>query len=350
MRPERASPIAVRATSEWSDVENADVVVIAAGIRLGLKEGAMTREDLLLDNDRVVRDIAAHVGKVAPSACVLVVTNPVDVMARIFQEVSGIPPERVIGVGLQNDAARYRVALAQHFGVESHRVAVRVLGSHSETGLIFLRNQTTIDGTPLSELIVADNPVKGEITLRQLERIEDNVRAQGTAIVHLKGGLGPALAVGTALSQVAKAILEDRPLSILCSVNAGDGIYVGREAVIGAGGVQAISAPDFGMQQQSVDNVLHQLRILHLITELHALHDVTPFTATLNNRTLEISGLPDAPRQELRVLIEQLGLSVTSPNARLVVDVGNASMKEGILDIFAKARIPCLASDERTVA
>jgi hypothetical protein len=118
-------PATVRAGT-FEDIIDSDIVVIAAGPNQGPGE---TRLDLAGRNAVVMREVASEIGARCPDAILIVATNPVDVMARLAHECSGLTASRVIGSGTILDTARLKHLLGRHFGVDSRSIEAQMIGS-----------------------------------------------------------------------------------------------------------------------------------------------------------------------------------------------------------------------------
>src|SRR5512135_683630 len=104
----------VRGTGDYADTANSDVVVITAGLA---RKPGMSRDDLLCANAAIVRSVTREVVKHSPQCVLVVVTNPVNTMAQLAWETSGLPRERVIGVAGVLDSARLKAFIAEELGV-----------------------------------------------------------------------------------------------------------------------------------------------------------------------------------------------------------------------------------------
>ena len=221
----------LQGTSDYADIEGADVVIITAGLP---RKPGMSRDDLLGKNLEIITSVANGVKKHAPGAFVIVVTNPLDSMVYAFQKVSGIPKERVVGMAGVLDTARWRSFIAMELGVSVEDVAGTVLGGHGPS-MVPLPRLTTVGGVPLTELLDAET----------IERIADRTRGAGTEIVKLLGKGSAFFSPAAAAIQMAEAYLKDKkrvlPAAALCNGEYGiDGLFIGVPCRIGAGGVEKI--------------------------------------------------------------------------------------------------------------
>ncbi len=139
-------------TNEYGPTAGSDVVVITAGLP---RKPGMTREDLLAANGAIVRSVIAEVVAASPEAVVILVTNPLDVMAHLAWRVSGLPSARVLGMGGVLDSARFAYFIAAATGAAITDIRAVVVGAHGDT-MVPLPRFSTVRGTPLSELLPAD--------------------------------------------------------------------------------------------------------------------------------------------------------------------------------------------------
>lgn len=190
----------------WStrsrDYADSDVVVITAGVPR--REG-QDRIDLALENARVIAPIAREIGKYAPKAVVLMITNPVDVMTSVFLRYSGMEPRQVFGLGTHLDSMRLKALIADYFHVHVSEVHTRIIGEHGES-MVPLWSATTIGGIRISNL--------PEFSSLPMESMVDKVRNSGSFIIKNNGATiyGPGDAIATLVQTVLAN--ENRILTI----------------------------------------------------------------------------------------------------------------------------------------
>ena len=136
-------------TSDYKDIEGADVVIVTAGVP---RKPGMSRDDLLEINLKVMEQVGAGIAKYAPDAFVICITNPLDAMVWALQKASGLPPKKVIGMAGVLDSARFRYFLAEEFKVSVEDVTAFVLGGHGDSMVPMIR-YSTVSGIPLPDLI-----------------------------------------------------------------------------------------------------------------------------------------------------------------------------------------------------
>ena len=140
---------AMHGGSDYSVIAGADVVIVTAGFP---RMPGMSRDDLLSKNAEVIGQVAEGIRTHAADAFVIVITNPLDVMVAVMQEKSGLPAKKVVGMAGVLDSARFRLFLAQEFGVSVEDVTAFVLGGHGDT-MVPLTRYSTVAGVPVPDLI-----------------------------------------------------------------------------------------------------------------------------------------------------------------------------------------------------
>ncbi|MGQ0813960.1 MAG: malate dehydrogenase [Gemmatimonadota bacterium] len=193
----------VRGTNNYADTANSDIVVVTAGIA---RKPGMSREDLLNTNAGIVREVSENVKRTSPDAIVIMVSNPLDVMAYVCKQVTGFPRERVIGMAGVLDTARYRSFIALELDCSVEDIQALVLGGHGDT-MVPLASYTTVSGIPLSQLLPSAT----------IERLVDRARNGGAEIVSLLKTGSAYYAPAAAATQMAEAIVKDKKRILPCS-------------------------------------------------------------------------------------------------------------------------------------
>ncbi|HXX38210.1 MAG TPA: malate dehydrogenase [bacterium] len=245
--------LTITGTNNYDDTAGSDVVVIVAGI--GRKPG-MSREDLLNVNAGIVTKVTQEVSRRSPEACLLVVTNPLDVMVFLAHKASGFPPERVMGQSGALDSTRFRTFIAREVGVSVQDVSALVIGAHSDTHMVPLASLATVGGIPLRQLLPQD----------RIAALVERTRKGGAEIVGLLKTGSAFFAPGAAVCEMVEAILQDRkrviPLSAYLTGQYGvSGLYVGVPALLGARGVERIyEVPLEGAERTAFDEAVKNIR------------------------------------------------------------------------------------------
>jgi len=221
----------IEGANDLAAVAGSDVVVMTAGFP---RKPGMSRTDLLKANADIVRPAAEAVKKHAPNAIVVVVTNPLDVMAYLFWKTSGLPKARVLGMAGILDSARLRAFIAMELGVSGADVQAMVLGGHGDS-MVPLPRFTTVGGIPIAELIPAE----------RIAAIVQRTRDGGAEIVKLLKTGSAYYAPAMSAVDMVEAILTDQkrlfPCSVLLEGQYGmKDLFIGVPVVVGGKGVEKI--------------------------------------------------------------------------------------------------------------
>ena len=218
-------------TNDYADTTESDVIVVTAGLA---RQPGMTRDDLLLKNAAIVRDVVKKATQYSPDAILIMVTNPLDAMVHVALEVSGFPRERVIGMAGVLDSARFRAFIAQDLGVSASDVSAFVLGGHGDT-MVPVPRYSTVGGIPLPELMKPD----------RIEALVQRTRNGGAEVVALLKSGSAFYAPASSVLHMVDSILNDRKRVLACAVLLRgeykiDGLVVGVPIILGASGVERI--------------------------------------------------------------------------------------------------------------
>ncbi|HEY9450863.1 MAG TPA: malate dehydrogenase [Gemmatimonadaceae bacterium] len=190
-------------TNRYDESADSDIVVVTAGIA---RKPGMSRDDLLNTNAGIVKQVAEQIARTSPNAILVMVSNPLDVMAYVALKVSGFPRERVLGMAGVLDTARYRSFIAEELDVSVRDIQAMVLGGHGDT-MVPLISYTSVSGIPISQLIAKD----------KLEAIVQRTRTGGAEIVkYLKTG-SAYYAPSAAAVQMCEAIANDQKRILPCA-------------------------------------------------------------------------------------------------------------------------------------
>jgi len=135
----------VGATNDYKTTANSDVVVITSGIP---RKPGMTREELIGTNAGIMKGVIENVIKYSPRAIIIVVANPMDTLTYLALKASGLPKNRIIGMGGALDSARFKCYLAKATGANINNVDGMVIGGHGDTTMIPLVSKATVNGVP----------------------------------------------------------------------------------------------------------------------------------------------------------------------------------------------------------
>jgi len=222
--------------SDYSAIAGSDVVIVTAGFP---RTPGMSRDDLIGKNAGVIAEVAAGIRTHCPDAFVICITNPLDAMVWVMKEKSGLPANRVVGMAGVLDSSRFRLFLAQEFGVSVEDVTAFVLGGHGDTMVPLIR-YSTVAGIPVPDLIKM-----GWTTQAKIDAIVERTANGGGEIVKLLERGSAFYAPAASAIAMAEAFLKDKkrvlPCAALLTGQYGmKDLYVGVPVVIGAGGVEKI--------------------------------------------------------------------------------------------------------------
>jgi malate dehydrogenase len=221
----------VRAAESYEDVRDSKVVVITAGFP---RKPGMTREDLLLKNAEIMKDVVSQVKEVAPNAVLIVVSNPLDAMTYTALRVSGFPRERVIGMAGILDSARMAYFIYEKLGYGAGQIRASVIGGHGDF-MVPLPRYSTVAGVPLSDLL----------SQKEIDEVVERTRHAGAEIVgYLKTG-SAYFAPGKSTAIMVEAILKDSkqifPCAVLLKGEYGvDGVVNGVPVMLGKDGAEKV--------------------------------------------------------------------------------------------------------------
>ncbi len=237
----------VTGTSDYKDIEGADVVIITAGVA---RKPGMSRDDLLSINNGVMKEVGEGVKKHCPNAFVIVITNPLDVMVYAFQKASGLPHNKVIGMAGVLDSSRFRLFIARELNISVEDVTAFVLGGHGDS-MVPLVRYTTVAGIPLPDIIKM-----GWISQEKVEEIVNRTKDGGAEIVKLLQVGSAFYAPATSAIEMAESYLRDRKRILPCAAHL-DGeygvkdLYVGVPVVIGSNGVERIVEIELNSEERA---------------------------------------------------------------------------------------------------
>jgi len=218
-----------------SELTNCDIVVITAGVP---RKDGMTREDLLMINAKIMKDVVSNIVKHSPNAIILCVSNPLDVMTYAIWKMTGWDKNRVIGMAGALDGARMAYQIHKKVGYGSGQIKAIVIGDHGQN-MIPLPEISTLGGIPLSQILSKE----------EMEDIIIKTKEGGAEIVK-KLGTSAYYAPGRAVAVMVEAILDDSrivmPSSVLLEGEYGqEDVTAGVPVVLGAKGVESIIELEF---------------------------------------------------------------------------------------------------------
>ena len=218
-------------TNDYAATEGSDVVVITSGIP---RKPGMTREELIGVNAGIVKSVTDQILAHSPNAIIICISNPMDTMTYLIHKVSGLPKNRIIGMGGALDSARFKYFLSQALGANATEVEGIVIGGHGDTTMIPLTRYAAYRGVPASEYLDKET----------LDKVAADTMVGGATLTKLLG-TSAWYAPGAAGAQMVKAVLHNEKKLISCSALL-DGEYghkdlcIGVPAIIGRNGIERI--------------------------------------------------------------------------------------------------------------
>jgi len=225
------SSVKVTGTNDFKDTADSDVVVITAGFP---RKPGMSRDDLLSANAKVVSDVAKNTCSHSRDAIYIVVTNPMDVMAQVTLKITGLEPNRVIGMGGILDSARFRTFVAWQLGVAPEDVEALVMGGHGDQ-MVPLPRYTTVKGVSITHLLDSET----------IHRLIERTKNGGAEIVGLIKTGSAFYAPAASTYQMVKSVLLDEKRLLPCSAYLNGeyglkGYYAGVPVVLGQRGIEKV--------------------------------------------------------------------------------------------------------------
>jgi malate dehydrogenase len=221
----------ITGANDYESSAGSDMFIITAGVP---RKPGMSRDDLLSINAGIVKSVSHEIKRVAPDSIIIMVSNPLDVMAFVAKEETGFPRERVIGMAGVLDTARFRSFLAMELDVSVEDIQAMVLGGHGDS-MVPITSTASISGIPLTYF------VDGE----PLEAIVNRTRKGGGEIVGLLKTGSAYYAPAAGAVQMAEAIIKNKrrilPSSAYLQGEFGlNDIYIGVPCKLGEGGLQEV--------------------------------------------------------------------------------------------------------------
>jgi malate dehydrogenase len=218
-------------TNDYSKTANSDVVVITSGIP---RKPGMTREELIGINAGIVKSVAENILKFSPNTIIVVVSNPMDTMTYLTLKATGLPKNRIIGMGGALDSSRFKYYLSKALNKPANDVQGMVIGGHGDTTMIPLTRLASYNGAPVSNYLSQE----------ALDKVAADTMVGGAT---LTGMLGTSAwyAPGAAVSVLVQSVVCDQKKMMPCCVSL-DGEYgqsdicIGVPVILGKGGWERI--------------------------------------------------------------------------------------------------------------
>lgn len=218
-------------TSDYSKTAGSDIAVITSGIP---RKPGMTREELIGINAGIVKSVSESLLKESPNVIIIVVSNPMDTMTYLVHKTTGLPKNRIIGMGGALDSARFNYRLSEAMGCPASDVKGMVIAAHSDKGMLPLTRLAVRNGVPASTFISEE----------RLEQVAADTKVGGATLTGLLG-TSAWYAPGAAVSTIVQSIACDQKKMIPCSSML-EGEYgesdicMGVPVIIGKNGIEKI--------------------------------------------------------------------------------------------------------------
>jgi len=218
-------------TNDFSKTANSDVVVITSGVP---RKPGMTREELIGINAGIVKSVAENVLQHSPKAIIVVVSNPMDTMTYLTLKATGVPKNRIIGMGGALDSSRFKYYLSKALDRPSNDVQGMVIGGHGDTTMIPLTRLASYNGSPVSDFLSQE----------VLDKVAADTMVGGATLTGLLG-TSAWYAPGASVAYLVDSILNDQKKIIACSVllegeYGQQDICLGVPCIIGKNGIEKI--------------------------------------------------------------------------------------------------------------
>lgn len=232
----------IGSTNDYSKTANSDIAVITSGIP---RKPGMTREELIGINAGIVKSVSQQLIKESPNVILIIVSNPMDTMTYLTHKITGLPKNRIIGMGGALDSARFKYRLSEALECPSSDIDGMVIGGHSDKGMIPLTRIATRNSIRVTELISEE----------RLDKVLNDTKVGGAT---LTGMLGTSAwyAPGAAVSSLVQAIACDQKKMFPCSTMlngeyALNDICIGVPVILGKNGIEKIVELDLSERELS---------------------------------------------------------------------------------------------------
>jgi malate dehydrogenase len=232
-------------TNDYAKTAGSDVVVITSGLP---RKPGMTREELIGVNAGIVKGVSENILKYSPNAIIIMISNPMDTMTYLALKSTGLPKNRIIGMGGALDSARFKYQLSQHLGASPADLNAIVVGGHGDTTMIPLIRFATWNSVPVTKFLSAE----------QQQQIVADTMVGGATLTKLIG-TSAWYAPGAAGAALVEAIVRDEKKLFSCCVSlegewGQKDICLGVPVVIGRNGWEKIINFDLSAEEQALFN------------------------------------------------------------------------------------------------
>ena len=232
-------------TNDYSKTANSDVVVITSGLP---RKPGMTREELIGTNAGIVKGVCENILKHSPNAIIIVISNPMDTMTYLAMQSTGLPKNRIIGMGGTLDSARFKYQLSTTLNCSPADLNALVVGGHGDTTMIPLIKHATWNSIPVTKFL----------TEEQQQTIINDTMVGGATLTKLLG-TSAWYAPGAAGAALVESIVRDEKKLFTCCVSLNgeygqNDICLGVPVVIGKNGWEKIVEIDLSADEQAAFN------------------------------------------------------------------------------------------------
>ncbi len=230
-------------TNDYAKTAGSSVVVITSGIP---RKPGMTREELIGINAGIVKNVAENILAHSPNAIIVVVSNPMDTMTYLALKATGLPKNRIIGMGGALDSSRFKTYLSQALNKPANDIHAMVIGGHGDTTMIPLTRLAAYNGVPVSEFLSEE----------QLAKVAADTMVGGATLTGLLG-TSAWYAPGASVAFLVDSILNDQKRMIPCSVllegeYGQSDICIGVPCIIGKNGLEQIVEIDLNDAEKAL--------------------------------------------------------------------------------------------------
>ena len=232
-------------TNDYTKTANSDVVVITSGLP---RKPGMTREELIGTNAGIVKSVCENILKHSPNAIIIVISNPMDTMTYLALQSTGLPKNRIIGMGGTLDSARFKYQLSSHLNCSPADLNAIVVGGHGDTTMIPLIKHATWNSIPVTKFL----------SEAQQEQVVNDTMVGGATLTKLLG-TSAWYAPGAAGAALVESIVRDEKKLFTCCVSLNgeygqNDICLGVPVVIGKNGWEKIVDMDLSADEQAAFN------------------------------------------------------------------------------------------------
>jgi malate dehydrogenase len=230
----------IQGSDDINQIKGSDIVVVTAGLA---RKPGMTREELLVKNAKILKEICLKIKELAGQSIVIIVTNPLDIMTFYALQITGFKPHRLFGMGISLDTARFINLVSQELQLPATDIEAMVIGAHGE-GMLPLASFTKVKGVSLDEFINDD----------KIKSLIDGTINRGAQIVANLGTGSASFAPSAAIAAIVRTIVKDEKRTLgLCSyLNGQYGIKdtcIGVPCRLGKSGIEQIIELDLSKDQ-----------------------------------------------------------------------------------------------------